>query len=695
MSSRRFRTRCASGSWPLPIRYVCSAVLVGGLILPGAAVAQDEAVVDEIANILLVEDARRFDAAVLTAGARATDPIVRRRAAMALGRIGSPAGLDLLVELTTDQDSTVQRDAAFALGLLGDTTGVPALRRLLTESALDADPAVGLEAVSALARIGGADAATAVIDVLQGAVSRLTADGDTPALGLRAVQEAWRLGERAPVSTLVQLADAPNLVVRRAAVHALFRLRAPEAGAVLLTAVRDEDAAVRKNAVRTLSATYADSSGLGRGAVGPVLVRAMEDDDIAVRIQALRALATYGDSTLAGAALDQLTDPSLAVQTEALLALGRLGGGEAAEALRGAARGGEYWVGRAALLGLARVDRAQAIRITAGWITGSDWRRRHAGAEALAIIGGDTALAWLESLVDDPDERVVGRAYESLIDGDSVAASEFARALLRHQDPVVRTLAANQVARAPTVADLPALADAYRLSLSDPIPDAAIAVVEALGALASRGPSQAFAVEDRFLAQVPTCDDYLVRRAAEEHLPAAAERWGPAFPVETGRSLEDYREIARRLVLPAELDGERPGLLLETDRGSVEIELYAEDAPLTVTAILELVDRGYFNGHRWHRVVPDFVVQDGDPRGDGWGGPGFSMRDEVNRRRYDAGTIGMALSGPDTGGSQFFITLSPQPHLDGIYTVFGTVGVGMDIIQRTVLTDRIRAVRRR
>jgi cyclophilin family peptidyl-prolyl cis-trans isomerase len=124
------------------------------------------------------------------------------------------------------------------------------------------------------------------------------------------------------------------------------------------------------------------------------------------------------------------------------------------------------------------------------------------------------------------------------------------------------------------------------------------------------------------------------------------------------------------------------------------ITLLADAAPLTVNALLELVDRGYFNGHRWHRVVPDFVIQDGDPRGDGWGGPGFALRDEINRQRYARGTVGMALSGRDTGGSQFFVTLAPQPHLDGSYTVFGTVTEGMDALSTTTQSDRIRTVRR-
>jgi cyclophilin family peptidyl-prolyl cis-trans isomerase len=93
-------------------------------------------------------------------------------------------------------------------------------------------------------------------------------------------------------------------------------------------------------------------------------------------------------------------------------------------------------------------------------------------------------------------------------------------------------------------------------------------------------------------------------------------------------------------------------------------------------------------------VVPNFVVQGGDPRGDGWGGPGEAIRDEINPRRYKSYTLGMALSGPDTGGSQWFITLSPQPHLDGSYTVFGQVTVGIPVLLRLTQGDRIRTIRR-
>jgi cyclophilin family peptidyl-prolyl cis-trans isomerase len=133
---------------------------------------------------------------------------------------------------------------------------------------------------------------------------------------------------------------------------------------------------------------------------------------------------------------------------------------------------------------------------------------------------------------------------------------------------------------------------------------------------------------------------------------------------------------------------------LDTDRGTIQIELAVLDAPLTVENFISLARKGYFNGLSVHRVVPDFVVQDGDPRGDGEGGPGYSIRDELNQRPYLRGTVGMALDPwPDTGGSQYFIAHSPQPHLDAKYTVFGRVIAGMDVVDKIQQWDVIRSVR--
>src|SRR5690606_41460586 len=114
-----------------------------------------------------------------------------------------------------------------------------------------------------------------------------------------------------------------------------------------------------------------------------------------------------------------------------------------------------------------------------------------------------------------------------------------------------------------------------------------------------------------------------------------------------------------------------PHVIIEGEqRGSIELELLGPEAPMTVANFLALVDRGAFNGIRWHRVVPNFVIQTGDPRGDGWGAATGPIRDEINRVRFLTGIAGLAHPGPETGSRQWFITLRPPPHLDGGYTVF-------------------------
>jgi peptidyl-prolyl cis-trans isomerase B (cyclophilin B) len=110
---------------------------------------------------------------------------------------------------------------------------------------------------------------------------------------------------------------------------------------------------------------------------------------------------------------------------------------------------------------------------------------------------------------------------------------------------------------------------------------------------------------------------------------------------------------------------------------------------LTCLNFLQLVNQGFYDGLEFHRVVPDFVIQGGDPRGDGWGGPGYTIRDELNAKPFDTGVVGMALAGADTGGSQFFITLSPQPHLDAGFTAFGLVVDGLDVLGLIEQGDRI------
>ena len=135
--------------------------------------------------------------------------------------------------------------------------------------------------------------------------------------------------------------------------------------------------------------------------------------------------------------------------------------------------------------------------------------------------------------------------------------------------------------------------------------------------------------------------------------------------------------------------------VMETDRGAIAIEMYPEAAPNTVANFYVLAEDGYYDGLNFHRVIPDFVVQGGCPEGTGGGGPGWQIACETsgNPHKHVAGSLSMAHRGPDTGGSQFFLVLDSQPHLDGVHTVFGKVVEGIDIMQSIEGGDKIKSVR--
>ena len=133
---------------------------------------------------------------------------------------------------------------------------------------------------------------------------------------------------------------------------------------------------------------------------------------------------------------------------------------------------------------------------------------------------------------------------------------------------------------------------------------------------------------------------------------------------------------------------------ITTNRGDIELELYAEHAPQTVNNFLFLCGEGFYDGTSFHRVIPNFMIQGGDPTGSGRGGPGYRFADEFdgNPLRHERGVISMANAGPGTNGSQFFITHGPQPHLDGRHTVFGRVTSGQDVVDAIQQGDQITRI---
>jgi cyclophilin family peptidyl-prolyl cis-trans isomerase len=182
-----------------------------------------------------------------------------------------------------------------------------------------------------------------------------------------------------------------------------------------------------------------------------------------------------------------------------------------------------------------------------------------------------------------------------------------------------------------------------------------------------------------------------VRSAANdalEQLATMEKRMGRREMVPPPAEFFEKEGVDVRLAEPSKVTR----ITLHTTKGDVKINLFEQEARETVKNFARLAGRKYFDGLSFHRVVPGFVVQGGDPKGSGWGGPGHSILCEINPHRYERGVVGMALAGKDTGGSQFFITHAAHPHLDGTYTVFGKVTEGMPVVDALTVGDRIMRV---
>ncbi|MEO0535586.1 MAG: peptidylprolyl isomerase [Cyanobacteria bacterium P01_A01_bin.123] len=132
--------------------------------------------------------------------------------------------------------------------------------------------------------------------------------------------------------------------------------------------------------------------------------------------------------------------------------------------------------------------------------------------------------------------------------------------------------------------------------------------------------------------------------------------------------------------------------VMETEKGTINLELFDQDAPKTVENFVKLSQSGFYDGLNFHRVISNFMVQGGCPEGSGRGGPGYTIKCEINPNKHEAGTLSMAHAGRDTGGSQFFICHAPQPHLDGVHTVFGKTE-DMDVVNAISQGDKIVSVK--
>lgn len=644
-----------------------------------------ESEVRAIAEIMLMEDRRALEPDRTQYFSSHWSTAVRRRIALALGRVREPGHVQLLLTLTADPDPGVQADAAFALGLLADSSGAVVARLAALGRQHGAD-SIGIEATAALAK----SASSAALDSLVALIGS-TAPTPSPAVS-QALVSLWRFGDRtAPATeTIAPYSRDPDPAVRWRALYPLVRNGLAAGGPLYLERMADTVAEVRSLAARGLRAQPMEAAGLRAEAI-EALTAALADAHPHVRITALGALATYRDTSVLPDVRRTLGDPDGNVRMAALQAITAIAGPEAVPDLERIAADASEKIGiRVTAIGsLARLVPERSAPLLSEWASGEEWYVRFVAARTLASLPWPVARGPLMALVGDPDVRVARAALTSI---GRAADEQEARALLldgvRATDPRTRAAAISALARTATPADLSMFMDAFDQARYDSVADAAIAAARALGSMAQMGAP----VANAFFARFEPHPDARVHQIVQRGI---GPGWGPAEETGTERALSFYEGLIRSLVMPVLAGGEPPILRIRMADGPIDVELAAADAPLTVHNIIWLVESGYYDAgddpdaRRWHRVVPDFVLQDGEPVGDGSGSPGYTIRDEINRIRYERGVLGMALSGPDTGGSQFFITHAPQPHLDGGYTIFGRVVSGMDIADGVVQDDRI------
>ena len=614
---------------------------------------------------------------------------VRRRAAQAVGRAGLAEGVaPLAAVLAGDRDPEVRQMAAFALGLVGHRSAVEPLRAALGDSSA----LVRGRAAEALGLIGDTASAQAIASMAAAhlpAVLAASLDADEGASPVEPAADAFRLGvyaltrlkaADALVGVVLDPAGQPRLAWWPVA-YALSRIEDPRVVPALVTLLGRGGSVTRAFAARGLGARKATASA---GALVPLAQAWRTDPRVAV--SAIRALAQMGAGEAAAPlrALAQSREVDANVRLEAVTALGALKDHEALGLVLDAVTDPWPAMRAAGLRALKDIDLDTFVIVLSGLDLDAHPSVRTATVSLLPALGPPRAAPRLSAMMDGPDPAVAAAAIEAMAVLPETP-SAFASALLRllaSGDVMVRAAAASALGGLkPAGGDL-ALAAAYRAGAAD---EGYQARAAALSALTKYGAA----------AAVPTLDEALGDRewavrlraaALLRELDPAADPSGRIRPA-PGRAVEDY--AAPALVAPQV----SPHVFLDTDKGTIEIELAVLDAPLTAGNFLALARRGYFSGMAIHRVVPNFVVQAGDRRGDGEGGPGYTLRDEINMLPYLRGTVGMALDGADTGGSQFFITHSPQPHLDGRYTVFGRVVAGMDVVDRLQQWDVVRRVR--
>ncbi len=655
----------------------------------------------ELEQIQTLEERRSLGAGQLDEWALSSpDPVIRSRALLALARIGAPQTAGTIGNALKDPEAMPRTEAAFAAGSLGtwiplnDATRDPLVEKLLAAEANEADLSVRQVQLEALGKLATPAAVDRLVERLYGTPPEIEAQAAL-SLGVAAKRGA-QLPPKALTALSPLMKPEASPAARFGAAYALAMSKLPAARPALLLCTQDEQSEVRINCARGLGEVGTDIDAV-------TLRKLMQDPDYRVVVEATRALAKLASRCKAAScpAIGALAD--LTYRADRLEAGDVAGGGQPILAL---AQQGLPASGRSLLTTLrgrigaatpkaegtlkddlatldcrlaAAMDRQggkleEVLNCGSGLVP--EERRLALGLHELAqspTSQPDARVVHVLMYLQNKDGRVKSAALEVLGETKSPSAAEHVRPLIGSDDLPTAVAAASAAGKLGDKAAAPAIRRLAPKVVKSP--EYAEPIADALASL------EAKEAEPELRAWM---------NQPHPNLRIAAAK---ALTRLTGQPVEvphvEWPEVPfRKPYLP-----KTGKLLVRTEKGDIEIALFREEAPLTSANIWSLAEKGFYRNLTFHRVVPDFVVQGGDPRGDGEGGPGYMIPCEINRKKYLRGVVGMALSGPDTGGSQFFITHSPQPHLDGRYTAFGEVVNGREVVDRLIEGDKILEVR--
>jgi cyclophilin family peptidyl-prolyl cis-trans isomerase/HEAT repeat protein len=644
------------------------------------------------ADIERAEIARAANSTILAEATRDPAPDRRARAALAIGRIQAAEDTALLIPLLQDSDRDVRMAAAFAIGQQGlnsaarpDAKAIAALESALADAAADA--ALRARIVEAIGKQASAESESMLAAVLTEDEALEVRTQAAHALMRRRfvpllrgeVEEAADWNAAASDALIAALRDEAD-EVREAAAHALSRYPWATAVPALSGVLGDTRETVRVFAVRSIGRS-------GTAADGESVVPALQDSSAKVRYQAVTALARLERPDLLPGALRD--DASPFVRAAYLTAVADDDSPAVRELVRSFQKDASATVRSAALAAHAAGGDSEALEAIQAHAeaTGSLDRMAAANAadtwrEAVGEKGEDTSEAktLLLQLAADSDANVIATALRGLrpwLDREDVLKT--LDTVLADQRLAVRGTAASLLDELDADERASRIEKCWQISAGVEWVEVRETLVDALASLLEEDAHKEAALYRLKTIQQndpqSSVRDRARAAAGEEdssesvHTPPAfVERWNP--------------DTLERFSNP-------PVVRMETTRGSFRIETYPYAAPIHTANFIGLVRDGFYDGLLWHRVVPNFVVQGGDPTGTGWGGPGYALPDEIHPASYLQGALGMPKAGKDTGGGQLFFSLLPTPHLDGNYTVFGRIIEGLDVIDEIEVGDRI------